>query len=461
MWFLANLISAIINFFAVVFFSRTLGAAVFGIYILFFTTVQVLNFLGNGGISTATIKRISEGNSSPSLLGTSLFMRTVLLIILSCGILIYRSQLSDYLNGDYAYPLIIILFLLQFSDLFREVLQGFHRVGTSAIIDLVQQVGKVGFQVGLIGYGVFGLIIGLIIGVIMSIGCGYSLIRIKISFPQRSDFLLLFKFSKFAYGNALGGLVYDWIGILAIGFFVGSAVAAIYSVCWSISVMVLLFSQAIASTLLPHISSFSVKENVEDVRKILGSSLSYSSFLAIPSFFGVMAIGNSLLSIVYGNEFTVGASTLIILMATRVIQSFQMVITRTLEGIDRPDVEFKITIVTLMINIMMMIALIPYYGAIGAAVSAFVTILVSLILNAFALNRFIPLFITSTIIWIIGGSIIMEAGIIIFKYLYPVTSLGTLICVILVGMLIYGAILIFNSEIRGYLNYILPDLRFI
>lgn len=458
MWFLANIISAVTNFFAVIFFSRVLGAAVLGIYILFFTTVQVLNFLGNGGISTATIKRISEGNNSPSLLGASLFMRTILFIILSCGILLCRSQLSDYLKGDYVYPLIIILFLLQFSDLFREVLQGFHRVGTSAIIDLVQQVGKVGVQVGLIGYGVFGLIIGLITGVIMSIGCGYSLIRIRISLPKRSDFLLLFKFSKYAYGNALGGLVYDWIGILAIGLFVGSAAAAIYSVCWSLSIMVLLFSQAIASSLLPHVSRFSLTENIDDIQKIVGSSLSYSSLIAIPSFFGVIAIGNNLLSIVYGTEFTVGTSILIILMATRVIQSFQMVITRTLEGIDRPDIEFKITLVTLLINIALMIALIPYYGAIGAAVSAFVTIFVSLIFNAIALNKIVPLYLTQTIIWIIVSGIIMEAGILIFKNLYPVTSLETLMCVIIVGMIIYGSILIFNSEIRSHLKCTLPFL---
>jgi len=451
-WFVANVASAAVNFFAVVLFSRVLGATLLGYYFLFFSLVQVLNFLGNGGLSQATIKRISEGNGSPGLLGASFLIRSALLAVIICFVLVFRDLLSDYLHGDYAYLLIAVLFLLQISDLIREILQGTHRVGTSALVDLVQQSGKVGFQVLLIGYGIIGLIWGLFAGILASVGCGLTLIRMKLIIPHYADFSNLFSFSRFAYGNALGGLVFDWIGILAIGYFLGSTEAAIFGVCWSISVMVLLFSQAISNALFPHISNLSSREQMNNIQNTLKSAISYSPLLALPAFLGVTALGGNFLSLVYGPEFFAGALVLIILMAARVIQSVQMIITRTLEGIDRPDIVFRITIPTLVINVITVICFIPRYGAVGGALSVLVTIAISLILNAIALNRIIPLQISSVIFWIFGGGIIMVGVVLVLMRIFPTLSLGILTGIIVTGMVIYGLILSGNSEIHRTLR---------
>lgn len=449
-WFAANVISAAINFISVIVFSRILGTSILGIYFLLFSLIQVLNFFGNGGLSAATIKRISEGKGSPSIISASFLMRSALLSVIICGILIFRNPLTVYLQGDYSGFLIVVLFLLQFSDLIREILQGNHRVGTSALVDLIQQVGKVGSQILLMGYGIIGLITGLLAGILASIGCGYTLIRTKLYLPRRADFSDLFSFSCFAYGNALGGLVFDWIGILAIGYFSGTTAAAIFGVCWSLSVTVLLFSQAIASALFPHISNLSTGKNFEDIRNVLIRALSYSPLLALPAFFGVVALGGNFLSLVYGPEFAVGAPILITLMATRLIQSIQMVITRTLEGIDRPDIEFRITLLTLVINAITMLFFIPRYGAVGAALSAFITIVISCALNAIALNRLIPLGISPIIFRVIGGGILMFGAVLIFLHIFPLVSMGVLVGTILLGIGIYCLILMSSAEIRHF-----------
>jgi len=448
MWFVANVISAAINFIAVVFFSRILGATTLGYYFLFFSLVQVLNFLGNGGLSQATIKRISEGQGSPCILGASFLLRSALFSIIACGVVFFREPLSNYLHGDYTILLIGILFLLQISDLMREILQGIHRVGTSALVDLVQQTGKIGGQVLLVGYGVIGLIWGFLAGIIASILYGFTLIRIKISMPRSTDFANLLKFSRFAYGNALGGLVFDWIGILAIGYFLGSTEAAIFGVCWSISVIVLLFSQAIASAFFPHISHLSKGNNFQEIQISLKNAVSYSLLLALPAFLGVIALGGNFLTLVYGPEFAVGTTILIVLMAARVIQSVQMVITRTLEGIDRPDIVFRITLLTLIINLSTMIIFIPRYGAVGGAMSVLITIVISLIANAGALNKIIPLGISSVVFWISGGSLLMFSAVLVIRYCLPVNSIGLLTGIILGGIGIYGIVLLINNEIR-------------
>jgi O-antigen/teichoic acid export membrane protein len=451
-WFLANTASAVLNFIAVVFFSRVLGAAILGIYFMFFSLVQVLNYIGNGGLSGATIKRISEGNKSPSLLGASFFMRSAFFSVIALGILLCRNQLTSFLHGDFTYPLIIILFLLQISDLIREVLQGIHRVGISAWLDFVQQVGKIGAQVVLVGYGIMGLIVGLIAGILASIGCGYAYIRIKFSWPKYSDIIDLYRFSRFAYGNSVGGLVFDWIGILAIGFFLGSTAAAVYGVCWSLSVMVLLFSQAISTALFPQVSLFHAENNQSGIRNALSMCLSYSPLLALPALFGVISVGGRFLSTVYGPDFSSGALILVVLMATRVIQSLQMVICRTLEGVNRPDVEFRITLLTVCINLLSMIFLIQWYGAVGGAISSLITISISLVLNAWMLHRIIPIKMASPIFWIAAAAVVMFGVVQVLVRIFPQTTFLSLAGIILAGVVVYGGIIVMNREARDRIN---------
>jgi O-antigen/teichoic acid export membrane protein len=451
-WFLANVASSVLNFIAVVFFSRVLGAAILGTYFMFFSLVQVLNYIGNGGLSGATIKRISEGNKSPSLLGASFLMRSAFFSVIAVGIILCHNQLTSFLQGDFTYPLIIILFLLQISDLIREVLQGIHRVGISAWVDFVQQAGKIAAQVGLVGYGIMGLIVGLITGILASIGCGYAYIRITLSWPKYSDISDLFRFSRFAYGNSVGGLVFDWIGILAIGLFLGSTAAAVYGVCWSISVMVLLFSQAIATSLFPQVSRFHTIKNQSGIHDTLSMCLSYSPLLALPAFFGVIAVGSRFLSTVYGPDFSAGALVLVVLMATRVIQSLQMVICRTLEGLNRPDIEFWITLLTVSINLLSMVFFIQWYGAVGGALSSLITISISLILNAWMLHRIIPIEMTSPIFWIAGAAVVMFIVVLALVRIFPQTTIISLAGIILAGVVVYGGIIFMNREARGLIQ---------
>jgi len=458
-WFLANIASSVLNFLAVIFFSRVAGAAILGIYFMFFSLVQVLNYLGNGGLSGATIKRISEGNITPSLLGASFLMRSAFFSIIAIGIFICHDQLASYLHGDFTLPLILVLFLLQISDLIREVLQGIQKIGISAYVDFVQQAGKIVTQVALVGYGIVGLIWGLITGVVASIGCGYAYHRIKLAWPRSHDIHDLFSFSRFAYGNSVGGLVFDWIGILAIGFFLGSTAAAVYGVCWSLSVMVLLFSQAISTALFPQISLFHSENNRSGIRKALAFSLSYSPLLAIPAFFGVIVIGGSFLSTIYGTDFSSGALALIILMAARVIQSFQMVICRTLEGLNRPDLEFQVTVVTIVINLISMIIFIRAFGLVGGAMSSLVTILISLILNAWLLHKLIPVKITSSLFWIVGASVVMFGIVQVMARFVHQDSLISVGGIIVAGLITYGGIILINPETRKVIRDLVSKHR--
>ena len=447
-WFAANVFSAVINFLAVIYFSRTLGASTLGTYFIFFSVLMVLNFLSSGGLSSATIKRISEGGDKYKLLIASLLMRSLILLALTAVIIIFWAQLQAYLKADAIPYLLIFLFLLQFSDLIREFLQGTYRVALSAFIDFVQQLLKILFQVILLGHGLYGMIWGLGIGIISSIGLGAVIARPKLSMPEPSNYSSLIYFSKYSYGTNLGGLIYEWLGILAVGYFLNNSEAGIYGVCWSISAVFIIFCQAISSTIYPEISSLAARNKPAEISAIFNKAVSYGPFLALPGFFGALSLGKSLLSILYGPDFTSGTEILVILMASRVIQSVQVVIVRTIEGLDRPDIVFKINTGTTLLNVASALSLVVIFGAVGAALSALITIFVSALLNLHALKGILHVSFKGAMMLEMIASIVMYLVIIIVTNYVEVDSVAKLLLIIAVGASIYLSIMAFSSESR-------------
>lgn len=449
-WFAANVASAITNFFAVVYFSRELGASVLGVYFLFFSILQVLNLIANAGLAPATIKRISEGNGTSELLSASLIIRLIFFLIVCISLIIFKDYLSSYLNVDLTLPMISILFLLQFSDLVRELLQGTYKVGISALVDFSQQMSKVIAQILLLSHGLLGLVWGLWFGVLFSIVYGTAVARPNLKRPKLADFSSLFRFSKYSYGTAMGGVVYDWLGLLVIGFYLNSVDAGIYGVCWSLSVVFLLFSQAISNAIYPKISTLAVKERWTEISSIFEDSISYGPLITVPAFFGALALGEHLLSIVYGDEFGSGATILIILMATRMLQSIQMITTRTIEGLDKPDIVFKINIGTTLLNIITTIFLVYLFGPIGAALGAFLTIFVSASYNMYFLRNLLYFKLKNELLWEIISSVVMFGSILFINNYVSIKGTIQLFSVIIFGVCIYFfMILVLSSDFRG------------
>ncbi|MEE9176058.1 MAG: oligosaccharide flippase family protein [Thermodesulfobacteriota bacterium] len=390
-WFTANVISSVVAFFALIYFSRELGPKVLGVYFLFNSILNVLKLFGNVGLQAATTKRISEGVDASEFFTASLIIRLVPFLILSIGVFLARSFLNSFMGAELSIFLIILLGFLQFSDLMRETLQGEKKVATSAFVDLAQVIGKVSVQVVLVvlGAGIYGLIVGLNVGFMVSIAFGIFLIDVRLCRPRREHYLSILDFSRYSFGNAIGGYLYEWADIVVIGLFLTQEFVGVYGVCWIISGVFLLSSQAVASSIFPRISELSGRGELDEIRGIFSEGLVFSSFLVIPAMVGTLILSSDLLGIVYGEDFRVGYLVLIILMLGRVFQSFQMISVRVMEGMDRPDVVFRINIVTTVLNIVGTLVLVYWIGFEGAAVATSLTIGVSFLWNTYYVLTFL------------------------------------------------------------------------
>lgn len=448
-WFFFSVLTAITSFAGMVYFSRMLGPSILGIYFLFLSVLTAFNLFTNMGLQAATIKRISEGVQQSEIATVSLILRLSFFAFSALVIIIFRPQLDPYIGAELSYYLVSILGLTQFSDIIREILHGEQKVDIGGAFDFFQQFLRVVIQSFLIllGFEIFGLIIGLGLGILISLVIGSNLINTGIKTPQKSHFKSLLTFSKFSFGNAIGGYLYEWIGIVMIGFFLTQQYAGVYGIAWGLSAIFLLLSQAISSSIYPKISEFSTRNQKHEIAEIFSESLTYSPLLAIPAFFGALVISKDLLGTVYGNDFEMGYLVLIILMLTRVIQSMQMVSVRTIEGMNLPNLVFKINIATTLLNISGTLLLVYLFGFIGAAIGSLFTIFVSFLWNTNVVCKILNVKIPRGAIFLeTSSAAVMGAAIFWVSSVMRLDIVSNLMLAVLAGAVIYFAMLLILSE---------------
>ena len=461
-WFLFSILTAIISFLGMIYFSRALGAKMLGIYFLFLSVLTVFNLFTNIGLQGATIKRISEGTQQSEIATASLMFRLGSFTLFALIILIFEDQLDLYMGAGLSRYLIMILGLTQFSDIFREILHGEQKVDIGGAYDFIQQLTRVAFQSFLtfLGFEIFGMIMGLGIGILISVLVCSRFIDVSIKTPKRSHFESLFSYSKFSFGNALGGYLYEWVGILVIGFFLTQEYAGVYGVAWGLSAIFLLLSHAVANSIYPRISELSTWNRRDEIAGIFSESLIFSPLLVIPGFIGSLVVTNEIFGTIYGEEFKIGYPLLIILMLARVFQSMQIISVRTIEGMNMPNLVFRVNTTTTVINILGTFLLVYFIGFIGAAVGTMLTIFVSFIWNTRTacreLNLKIP--VREVALELFSAAVM---GVVVFGISRKLTFsyMPNLILAILLGAIIYFVVLLLLSRFfRSRCLFILSEI---
>ncbi|VVB91318.1 putative flippase AglR [uncultured archaeon] len=448
-WFLFSILTAVVSFLGMIYFSRILGAKILGIYFLFLSVLTVFNLFTNIGLQSATIKRISEGTQQSEIATASLLFRLGSFTLFALIILVFEDNLDTYMGAGLSRYLILILGLTQFSDIFREILHGEQKVDIGGAYDFIQQFMRVAFQSSLIflGFEIFGMIMGLGIGILISVLVCSRFVSVSIKTPKRSHFESLFSYSKFSFGNALGGYLYEWVGILVIGFFLTQEYAGVYGVAWGLSATFLLLSHAVANSIYPRISELSTRNKKDEIAGLYSDGLIYSPLLVIPGFFGALVVTNEILGTIYGEDFKMGYTALIILMLARVFQSMQIVSVRIIEGINQPNLVFRVNTATTIINIIGTFLLVYIFGFIGAAISTVLTIFISFVWNTKTACKELSVKIPAKeIAYEVFSAIVM--GIIVFGISKKVmfSYMPNLIIAIFIGAIIYFAVLLFLSE---------------
>lgn len=410
--FVSNLVASVLGFVATIYIARFLGAEPLGIYHLSLGLISWLSIVGTMGFSGAISKRISEGEEPGAYAVAGVSIVAGFFALIAVAIFLTRGYVNAYVGFPVAGFLVSILLVVLGFSVVNDVLSGLNLVHIYGILIPVKVGVRSLLQVLLIavGLGATGLFIGHVAGIalVMCIG-GYIVFRNlpTLTRPSVHHFEDLIDFAKYSWLGDIQGQMFNYMDVVVLGFFVSQALIGVYSVAWNIAQFLAIFSGSITNTLFPEMSRLSTEEDPSAVSGLVEKSLAYGGLFLIPGLFGGALLSERILRL-YGPEFSQGALILVVLVVANLIHGYQKQLLNTLNGIDRPDLAFRVNGAFVAANLVLNVVLIYFYGWLGAAVATATSAGISYVLSHLYVNSIIDFSVPKTeILYQVLASVVM------------------------------------------------------
>jgi O-antigen/teichoic acid export membrane protein len=358
------------------YFAKVLEPGVLGTYFLALGVLAWISTAGDLGIQSAITKRVSEGAERSEFLTAGLLLQASILGVAVVLMIVFWGPISVYMGFD-GLLLFAGLFVVKTGfELVRAILRGEQKVHVSSILISVERVSRVAIQVGLlvVGYELFGLFVGYVAATVFAALVGIAYISIGVVRPQIRHIRSLLDFSKYSWLNSLRGRAYHGMDTIVLGFFVAQSMIAVYGIAWNISTVFSIFGDAIQVSFFPEISASG--EDRERIAGYVNDALAFAGLLTIPGVVGSVVVGDAVLRI-YGTFFAQGYAVLVVLAVANLFSVYESQFLVTLNGIDRPDLAYRVYWAFLVANLVLNVVLVWQIGVIGAAYGTTIATVVS------------------------------------------------------------------------------------
>jgi O-antigen/teichoic acid export membrane protein len=328
------------------------------------------------------------------------------------ALFVARQQVNAYIGYPVTKFLILILLVVLGFSVVNDILTGLSLVHVYGVLISVKVGTRSLFQIVFVvaGFSITGLLVGHIAGIAMVVLVGSYVVFHNVptlTRPKIRHFKNLINFAKYSWLGEIRGRMFNYMDIIILGLFVSQSLIGIYSIAWNISQFLVIFSGSITNTLFPEMSRLSNEEDPSAVSSLVEKSLTYGGLFLIPGLFGGALLGEQLLRL-YGSEFSQGATILVVLIVAQLIHGYQKQLTNTLNGIDRPEMAFRVNGVFIVANLLLNVVLIYLYGWIGAALATAISGGISTVVSYAYVNSIIDFsFPGMEILYQIVASIVM------------------------------------------------------
>jgi len=181
-------------------------------------------------------------------------------------------------------------------------------------------------------------------------------------------------------------LLLTQIDILMLGPLVSTDVASFYSVASRISAVSLFAIVALGSIGGPMVSELFALEKFDELRR-LARAIGLSAFLAIVPIIAVLVIFGPWILTMFGEPFYVAYTPLIILLTSQLVAAFFGPAALLLTMTAHEGAAARFLLISLVANVVLNAALIPFLGMVGAAIATGTTTVLPVIAMSVAVRR--------------------------------------------------------------------------
>lgn len=367
---IGKVLQAVVGFLGTVVFARVLGPTSFGGF-YFLLSILYLVDRPLHGVSDALNKRFSESDAPRrELFGATLLINAAAVVLIAAVMALLRGWFESFTNVPNAAFVFFVLFAS--SALFvpnQRLIAAIGMPSRQTWNDTLRSLLTFPLQIWfvLVGFGAAGMGYGLAAATLVTGATAWLFVGVTPAFPSVETLRSLWRFAKYSVPSGFFGKAYNEFDSLLLGAVLTTAVVGEYQAAFKLTVPALFIGTVVVSGLLPKVSNLSSRgeEVVEDVQNVIA----YTSLLAIPIFFGSLAIPEQLIVTAFGGEYRDGAILLVGIALYRLFETQRLVFSGTLKGIDRPSLVMKIDAFALAFNVVLGFALVYEIGPIGVVLA--------------------------------------------------------------------------------------------
>lgn len=383
-----KILQAGLGFAGTIIFARFLGPTAFGGF-YFLLTLVLLSDRPLRGLGQAVQKRYSEtGAPKEQIVGAVLGVNGVFVVAAGVAVWAARRPLINETGLDAA-PLVFMALLACLAVFFpfQQMLGAQGWVGLQTWNDTLRSVLTLALQLVFVfaGFGAAGMGYGLAGASLLVVPVALYFLKVRPRVPSRETLGSLWEYAKYSTPVAFVGKAYDRFDVLLIGAVLTTASVGYYEVALKLTMPAIFLPQVVSSGLMPKISN--KHSRGEPVAEDISNAAAYISLFSVPLFFGALALSERLVLTAYGPAYRAAAPLLVGLALYQLLRSQTKVYRHTLAGFDRPDLNLRIDITTLAVNIIIGLALIFTFGVIGVVIATVIAEGLRYLLSAYGVHR--------------------------------------------------------------------------
>lgn len=451
----AQLLNKLLGFVWLFLSARYLGSQGFGVLSIGTSIAMIFSVLMEFGLSSFMIREVARDHQLiPVFVRNYFFLKGILGF--SALILVWLVVLILGYPADVSFTTIIIassMLVFSFTSIATSVYFGTERMEFPCISSIVAKICSLGLGILFIkmGCGLLWIAGVLLLERLCEFGVNYYYLteHHPITIRQRLDPAFLRRVVRESLPFALAsffGILYYKIDVIILSKFTNETQVGWYSAGFRFQDSLVLFFGSFVNTVFPVLSR---QFGTGQITRSVVRSLEFILMCVVPISLFLFFLPDKIVLTVYGAQFARSAPVVRLLAIALPFTSMTYFLGATLGAINKQRAHFYITLLAVLLNLALNLALVYHFQYVGAAMSAVITAACIWVLYAWvaSINIVLP------VDWTFAGKFVLPClGIVsvVLLHLGLITTLilGTLTYI----LLLFATKLIGKPELQGILS---------
>lgn len=447
--FVGRAVTMLVAFLGAVLLARVLGPEGYGGFYILMAVVSVLDNPVTGWANACRKRLTEEGFPASEAIGSTLLGIVVAAVGVTVGAWLAAPWIAELTGEPRGWLLLSALFVGMVAYLTTlEVLKASANFGLSQWMMAGRDVVRVLAQAALVlvGFGVVGMVGGMVVANLVLAPLVLYLLGIQPELPSRETLEDVWMFAKSSIPNGFVSTAQNRMDTLLLAFLATPGVVGNYEVALRVTTPAMFVAGVASSGLMGRVSNRRSKG--DRVERDIRNNLSYVSVVAVPLFVGALLVGTPVVVTLFSGQYADAGAFIAGLALFHLFRSQTAVLSATIDGFDRPDLNLRISTAVFALNVLLGVGLYFLIGPLGVVIATVISEATAYAATAYAVRSLVPsLSLLPRPLLDQGASAVtMGVAVIVARQLLSLNWWGNVVAIVGIGGVVYFGTLVAISE---------------